>query len=262
MSDETAACEQCALGGRTAFRTPFSMAFQPIIDINDGRIYAHEALVRGLDGSSAWSVLSQLTDETRYSFDQSSRVRAISLAQSLGLTQRLSINFMPNAIYEPTRCLAATLAAAEKTGFPLQQIMFELTETEEIVDIAHVRNIIETYREAGFRTAIDDFGAGYAGLDLLAEIQPDVLKIDIKLVRDVDTDPRRRKIIDAIVGLCSALGIETVAEGIETAGELAALRESGVDMAQGYFIGRPLFEGLACQSQVDAVLGQSVSRVA
>jgi EAL domain-containing protein (putative c-di-GMP-specific phosphodiesterase class I) len=126
--------------------------------------------VRGVNGESALSILDRLTDEIRYQFDQASRVMAIKTAGALFERKdlRLSINFMPNAVYEPTACIQKTLAAAKSVDFPSKNLMFEFTENERMVDPFHVQNIIEVYRKLGFWTALDDFGAGYAGLRLLS----------------------------------------------------------------------------------------------
>ena len=94
------------------------MAFQPIVDLRDGSVFAYEALVRGLDGEPAKTILDQVIDENRFTFDQRCRVRAVELAAKLGVTCHLSINFMPNAVYEPNRCLRATFEAAASFGFP------------------------------------------------------------------------------------------------------------------------------------------------
>lgn len=113
--------------------------------------------------------------------DQQCRVKAIELASRLYYpleNVKLSINFMPNAVYEPRACIRVTLAAAMKTGFPLDRIIFEFTENEQL-DTKHVLNILRTYRNMGFKTAIDDFGAGHAGLALLAHFQPDIVKLDM-----------------------------------------------------------------------------------
>src|SRR5262245_56919810 len=107
-----------------------SMAFQPIIDLGARSIFAYEALVRGTDGSSAASVLERVDEDNRYAFDQRCRVRAVEMASALGMTTNLSINFMPNAVYEPTRCLRTTLEAALRTGFPVERIIFETTQDE------------------------------------------------------------------------------------------------------------------------------------
>ena len=177
------------------------MAFQPIIDLSANAIWGYEALVRGRDGSGAAGVLAAVSDENRYRFDQACRVTAIELAGAglpSGSTSKLSINFMPNAVYEPTACIRASLAAAAKARFDPGRLMFEFTENERIEDTAHVGNIIDTYRRIGFTTALDDFGAGYAGLGLLARFHPDLIKIDMDLIRGVHSSPARQAIIRGI----------------------------------------------------------------
>src|SRR5690349_15714128 len=117
-------CDGCRDGA--AFEVPFSMAFQPIVNIRTGAVFAHEALVRGPNGEGAGSVLSQIKDSNRYAFDQQCRVKAIELASGLydpADDVKLSINFMPNAVYEPRACIRLTLATAMKTGFPLDRII-------------------------------------------------------------------------------------------------------------------------------------------
>jgi EAL domain-containing protein (putative c-di-GMP-specific phosphodiesterase class I) len=223
------------------------MAFQPIVELETGRPYAYEALVRGPAGEGAASVLGLVTPENRYAFDQQCRVKAIEGAVRAGILEgdaRLSINFLPNAVYSPVACIQVTLRAAAATGFPIHRLIFEFTENEEMVDPAHVRNIIETYRRMGFRTALDDFGAGHAGLGLLANFQPDAIKLDMELVRGIDSSLPRRMIVQALVRMCSDMGIRLIAEGVETAGELDSLRAIGVRFAQGYLFARPELERL------------------
>jgi EAL domain-containing protein (putative c-di-GMP-specific phosphodiesterase class I) len=238
-------CGACRSGER--FAMPFSMAFQPIVDLATGGVFAYEALVRGLNGESAASILGQVTDQTRYGFDQACRKRAIELAAELRLPETgalLSINFLPNAVYEPKTCLAVTLSAARRTGFPLDRLLFEVTESEEVVDHDHLNSILDQYKAMGFRTAIDDFGAGYSGLNLLARFQPDIIKLDMELVRGIDGNPVRRAIVDSMLRICRDLSITAVAEGIETPGECATLLELGVTLQQGYLFARPGFETL------------------
>lgn len=238
-------CEGCRSGGELDFG--FSMAFQPIYDVGAERVWGYEALIRGLGGEGAYSVLSKVTPEKKYLFDQSCRVKAIELASRLfpaGSDLQLSINFMPNAVYEPAACLRATLTAARRFSFPQKSIMFEFTEDEEVVDTDHLRKIITEYRRQGFLTAIDDFGAGFAGLGLLADFQPDLIKIDMKLVRDVDTSHARRTIVSAIVFVARELGITLLAEGVETEAEFESLRAAGIKLFQGYYFAKPAFEAL------------------
>jgi EAL domain-containing protein (putative c-di-GMP-specific phosphodiesterase class I) len=238
-------CAGCRDGAGLDF--DFSMAFQPIVDVVEGVPFAYEALVRGPAGESAHSVLSQVSDANRYTFDQQCRVKAIETAARAGLIEtgaRLSINFLPNAVYSPAACIQLTLKTARATGFPTSRLIFEFTENEEMADPGHVANIIATYQKMGFGTALDDFGAGHAGLNLLARFQPDIIKLDMELIRGLDTSLPRRMIVDAVVKMCAALGVTVIAEGIETAGELEALRAIGVRYIQGYYFARPAFEAL------------------
>jgi EAL domain-containing protein (putative c-di-GMP-specific phosphodiesterase class I) len=224
-----------------------AMAFQPIVDVQTGRPFAYEALVRGGNGEGAGTVLAQVTPENRYAFDQKCRVAAIEGAVAAGILDtdaRLSINFLPNAVYSPVACIQLTLKTARETGFPTDRLIFEFTENEEMADTDHVKTIVETYRKMGFCTAIDDFGAGHAGLGLLAKFQTDFIKLDMDLIRGIDTSMPRRMIVESVVRLCGELGIQVIAEGIETAAEYDALRAIGVRYIQGYLLARPGFKCL------------------
>ena len=238
-------CAGCRDGAELDFG--FSMAFQPIVDITTGDPFAYEALVRGPAGEPALSVLDQVTPENRYAFDQQCRVKAIETATRAGLLggpARLSINFLPNAVYSPKACIQLTLRTAAANAFPTDRLIFEFTENEKMADPGHVANIVHSYQQMGFGTAIDDFGAGHAGLGLLARFQPDIIKLDMELVRGLDTCLPRRMIVAGVVRLAGELGITVIAEGIETDGELAALKEIGVRYIQGYLLARPAFETL------------------
>lgn len=238
-------CQGCQSGPELDF--DFSMAFQPIYDVSAERVWGYEALVRGTAGEGAGAILSRVRDETKYRFDQACRTKALEWASRLfpsGHGLRLSINFMPNAVYEPAACLRATLKAASEHRFPLQQVMFEFTENEAIVDTGHLKRILDEYRRRGFITALDDFGAGYAGLGLLADFQPDLIKIDMHLVRGIDTDRARMAIVAAIVTIARELGIEILAEGVETEAEFHLLRTAGISLFQGYWFAKPAFEAL------------------
>lgn len=222
----------------------FDHAFQPIVDVPMRMIYAHEALVRGPEGEGALSVLSQVDDSNRYAFDQACRVNAIRGAAALGMQGMLSINFMPNAVYRPEACIQTTLVAAREYGFPIDQIIFETTENEKIIDRKFLIEILTEYQRFGFKTAIDDFGAGYAGLDLLADFQPDLIKIDMELIRGIDTNRPRQVIVNSILDMCALLDIEVIAEGIETYAEYRCLADLGIAYMQGFYFSRPQFRGL------------------
>ena len=223
------------------------MAFQPIVDIETGRAWAYEALVRGPNGEGAGEVLAAVTPENRYAFDQQCRVAAITQAVEAGIVgtgARLSINFLPNAVYSPVACIQLTLKTAAAVGFPADRLIFEFTENEEMVDSGHVSNIVETYRRMGFSTALDDFVAGHAGIALLSRFQTDIVKLDMALIRDLDTSLPRRMIVDGLVRMFERMDIAVVAEGIETSGEYEALRSIGVRYMQGYLLARPGYRSL------------------
>ena len=235
-------CSACRDGKGLDF--PISMAFQPIIDINTRQVFAHEALVRGPAGESAGSLLDRLNRDNLYPFDQACRVTALEWAARLQIQNKISINFMPNAVYKPETCIRATLEAAERVKFPLSRIIFEVTEQEQVLDIDHLTGILRAYRKQGFMTAIDDFGAGYAGLNLLADFQPDLIKLDMLLIRGIDQDPVRQILVEATLQMCRKLNIRVIGEGVETLGELQVLRDMGVELFQGYLLAKPGFECL------------------
>ena len=234
-------CSECLSSPGLDFE--FKMAFQPIIDIGNGQVFAYEALVRGIQGEGAAEVLARVNDGNRYRFDQACRVKAIERAVQLGLLRlpgcHLSINFLPNAIYRPETCIRSTLEACTRFDFPPELLMFEVTEGERVSDGKHLQGIFTDYRKRGFLTAIDDFGAGYAGLNLLALFQPHVLKIDMELTRNIHQVDSKRAIVEGIVLVASRLNIQLIAEGIETTEERDTLRELGVSLQQGYLYARP-----------------------
>lgn len=238
-------CTGCRDGGALDFDV--AMAFQPIVDADTGAVYAYEALVRGVNGEGAGEVLSRVTPDNRYAFDQRCRVRAIESAVACGMVDtgaRLSINFLPNAVYSPMACIQLTLKTSAATGFPLERLVFEFTEHERMEDTGHVRGIVDAYRRLGFATALDDFGAGHSGLGLLANMQPDIIKLDMDLIRAIDTSLPRRMIVQSVVRLARNLGITLIAEGIETEAEYHTLRMLGIRYVQGYLIARPAFMAL------------------
>ncbi|MGV3618146.1 MAG: EAL domain-containing protein [Fimbriimonas sp.] len=235
-------CAECVRGGALDF--DFTMAFQPIVDLDTREIFAHEALVRGMEGEPAGHVFAHVNESNQYRFDQVCRTKAIELGSRLIDGPFLSINFMPLAVYRPELCIRTTLEAAETFGFPPSRIIFEFTEQERLDDIEHIRSIVDTYKEIGFLVAIDDFGAGHAGLNLLAELRADIVKIDMGLIRNIDTNPRKQTIVGGLIAMIRSLSMRVVVEGVETSDEVSALRDLGADLFQGYYFARPAFRAL------------------
>ncbi len=243
---EPVGCNVCRDKSQLPF--DFTMAFQPIMDLVEERPFAYEALVRGVNGESAATVLGWVDDSNRYRFDQACRVKAIELAARLHLAAlpgcRLSINFLPNAVYRAETCIRATMEAAHNFSFPHDRIMFEVTEGEQVTNGAHLKAIFNEYRRQGLITAIDDFGAGYAGLNMLVQFQPHEIKLDMELIRNIHQDPVRQAIVCGIALVCDKLQIDLVAEGVETVQESQYLSSVGVRYQQGYWFARPAWEAL------------------
>ena len=235
-------CRHCADLAQLDF--DFTYAFQPIVDVKEGCIFSYEALVRGLNNEPAGDIYKQVNQDNLYRFDQSCRVKAIELATRLGIDCRLNINFFPNAVYQPELCIRSTLEAANAYSFPIENIVFEVIEGEVIRDQAHLANIINCYKKQGFKTAIDDFGSGYAGLNLLAEYQPDFIKLDRQLVTGIHRNPVRQAIARAVIMVCKDLHIDLLAEGVEEIAEVAWFVDQGVELFQGNYFAEPGFESL------------------
>ena len=235
-------CAYCNNGAGLGF--DFTFAFQPIVDDHQREVRAYEALVRGPNGEGAGTILQRVTGDVIYRFDQACRVKAVKLASELNLQQQLCINFMPNAVYSPATCIRTTLAAARYYHFDTSKLVFEFTEAETLASTDHLVNIIDAYRGMGFAIAIDDYGAGYSRINLLVDTSPQYLKLDMSLVRDCDRQPAKQALIEGTVLTMEKLGIETIAEGVETEAEYAWCRAHGINLFQGYLLARPGFRTL------------------
>lgn len=221
--------------------------YQPVVSATDGALWGYECLVRGRspqgdlifpDQLIAWSNQENLT----FMFDRMCRETHLRNAARYFTGRkdvRLLLNFLPTAIYSAEFCLATTVAAARMGGFEAGQIMFELVETEEFKNLPHLRSILDYYRRKGFGIALDDLGSGYAGLTLLGELNPDMIKIDRHLISKVDSSPMHRDICASLIRLGRDHGKIVLAEGIETVAQKKTLGDMGVDLFQGYLFGRP-----------------------
>lgn len=219
--------------------------FQPIVAARSpGEVYAQECLLRGVDENGAVIPPGSILQAAResgllFQTDLAARRAAIRAAAARGLRTRIFVNFTPTSIYDPVFCLRSTVEAVDAAGLTRENVVFEVTESEDVGDPEHLSNIVGYYRERGFGIALDDLGAGYSSLNLVHRLRPDFVKLDMDLTRDVDTDPYKAMIASKMLELAGGLGIRTIVEGVETPGELDWVQRAGADFVQGYFIARP-----------------------
>jgi EAL domain-containing protein (putative c-di-GMP-specific phosphodiesterase class I) len=206
-------------------------------------VVAHEALLRGVvdgrevGGGDLFFVAEQAGWLPR--LDRIGRESAITGAESWLGDDDLYVNFNPASIYRPQVCLASTARAVEETGIAPGQLVFEVVESHAIADRGHLVSVLDHFRELGWRVALDDVGAGWSSLSLLAAVRPDVVKLDKRLVQELPDDGART-VLKAVTDLAHQLDAVVVAEGVETerlAEEVAAL---GADLGQGWLFGRPV----------------------
>jgi EAL domain-containing protein (putative c-di-GMP-specific phosphodiesterase class I) len=220
----------------------FSYAFQPIVNALTCQVLSYEALIRGPSNEPAFQVFEQVPADGKQQFDQDSRAVAIAQGMKLGLDCHLNLNFLPQSLHVSRESIRTTLEAADRYDLPIERIILEVTEGELISDPASFAALLNEYRVRGLKVAIDDFGAGFAGLNLLADFQPDQVKIDMHLVRGIERNGPRQAIVRAVAQVCGELGIEVIAEGVETAQEYLWLLDHGIRLFQGYLFARPGFE--------------------
>lgn len=175
------------------------------------------------------------------------RIAALEAAARLGLRTRININFHPSDIAHSPTAISSLLDAAGRCGIAPESIVLEVLESEIIRDSGDFSARMNPYRASGLTFAIDDFGAGYAGLNLLADFQPDLLKIDMNLVRGIERNGPRQAILRGIARTCLDLGIDLIAEGVETVEEYAWFRAEGIELFQGFLLAKPVFDRLSTE---------------
>lgn len=233
-----------------SFATPtgtidFRIAFQPIVDVRARRVHGYEALLRGARGEGAAMVFAACPWAQRPLLDRAARLRALAHAVDANLDAVLAVNLIPESVAETRDSISETLHAARASAFPFERLCFEVAAQEAADDPARISEIMRRYRRAGLRTAMDDFGGAFDSLNVLADFQPDLVKLDPVLTRGIAGDRTRQALARAVVGACEELDIDAVAEGLESADDLANLHELGIDLFQGHLLGAPTLEQFA-----------------
>jgi len=222
----------------------FSFAFQPIVDACNQQIISFEALVRGPHGEPSNSVFAQVNNDDFGKFDEVCRQKAIHLASRLKISNNLCLNLSAQGLYQVDSSLITTFHASMESGLSTEKIIFEVLETANLTDQHSLLHYLKLINDFGFKTSIDDFGAGYSGLKLLVKYQPTYIKLDRHLIGDIQDDKIKQSVFLGIQQICTHLSIEIVAEGVEQAGEYRWLSQAGVNIFQGYYFARPAFEAL------------------
>jgi EAL domain-containing protein (putative c-di-GMP-specific phosphodiesterase class I) len=232
------------VGDRAALEISFAralsglwMAYQPIVSWPDGRIHGYEALLRTneqalgnptvfLSGAERLGRLRELGRGVR---------EAIATNMQLAPGETLFVNLHPSDLADEQ-----LYSRADPLAPFASSIVLEITERASLDTVGDLQSRLAGLRSAGFRIALDDLGAGYAGLTSLAQLQPEVVKLDMSLVRDVDTNLTKQKLVGTMARLSMELDMRVVVEGVETVGERDALATLGCDLFQGHLFGRPV----------------------
>jgi EAL domain-containing protein (putative c-di-GMP-specific phosphodiesterase class I) len=211
--------------------------YHPIVDASTGRIFGYEALARGtLRALRRPEVMFEVAAQLGNIWELSRvcRRRAIEgMRELLQPGELLFLNVDPHDFDDPT-FTPADLATSEP-----ERVVLEITERVAIKDYARFRDRLRSFRDHGFRFAVDDAGSGYAGLGSIANLEPDFIKLDLSLITGIDTNFIKQGLVESIVGFANEQGAKVIAEGVERAAEYEAVKKLGVHLVQGFFLHRP-----------------------
>ncbi|GLH44410.1 diguanylate phosphodiesterase [Pseudomonas atacamensis] len=217
--------------------------FQPIICLSERRILGYEALTRGPSNSPLHSPIALFAVAR-----QAGRLSELEIAcrqsacrrfNEQQLPGKLFLNVSPESLLEAAHQPGRTLQLLQDLGIAPSQVVIELTEQTPIDDFQLLQTALHHYRAMGFSIALDDLGAGYSSLRLWSELRPDYVKIDRHFIDGIHQDALKREFVGSILQIAKASRAQVIAEGIELPEELAVLTEMGVDLVQGYLLGRP-----------------------
>lgn len=221
----------------------FYALYQPIVSLDSGEAVGYESLLRatnedGTEIGAADLFRAAIAGGWTNSLDRVGREVAIRDAAGWIGDASLFINFIPTSVYRPEVCMATTFAAASTYGLDVRQIVFEMVETDRTDDISHLLDVVDHYRARGSRVAVDDVGSGYSSLEVVAQVRPEIIKVEQRLIRQLP-DPTATAIVGAVAKIASDLGARLVAEGVETAEHVERAAALGCDLAQGWYFGKP-----------------------
>ncbi|MDI2589532.1 GGDEF domain-containing protein [Psychrobacillus sp. NEAU-3TGS] len=238
--------------------------FQPIISLHSGQIYGYEALSRG----PANTVLHNpemlfdyaLKNGQLWELENLCRANALKCAHDLKAEGKLFLNVNPNIMNDSKFKQGFTKEYLSKFHMDADSIVFEITEREAINNLKDFISTIDHYKNQYYQIAVDDVGAGYSGLNVITDVRPHYMKLDMKLIRDIDRDRTKQLLVSSLSEFANYSQINIIAEGIETKDELRTLIDIGVHFGQGYFIQKPATQLYPVREEVKTIIKAEVSR--
>lgn len=217
--------------------------YQPILNA-DKSVYAYELLARFTDEEGSIIYPNVIFDAARkrgrlYALDRLCRLTAVRHAIHIPKGIKAFINFIPTSIYSPEFCLRSTTALAEHLALATEKLVFEVVETDKVDDVNHLKTILHYYQDRGFNYALDDVGTGHSTINLLADLQPHVMKLDMKFVQGVASNKQLQVVAEQFLQKANEIGSIPLAEGIETEEDFDWLKQRGYQLFQGYLFGKP-----------------------
>ena len=217
--------------------------YQPILDFRTGRIMGWEALTRGPRDSSFRSpiILFETAEQLGrlFALEKICRESAIRNLGTIQDDQKLFLNISPKTMADPEFSPGNTLKLMASAGLTPDNIVFEITERHSVQEFDLFYRTLDHYRSQGFKIAVDDAGAGYAGLTTIAELQPEYIKLDKSLITGIHKDPVKRALVETTTTFADKIGSQIIAEGIECKAQAVCLKDIGVHCGQGFFLARP-----------------------
>lgn len=233
--------EQCL--ERVISERRLTVLFQPIISNKSREVYGYEALIRGPSNTPLHAPVSLFETAVRHGrlVDLELLCREISIRQfrRLNLPGKLFLNASPETLFQPGFRSGCTLDMLRREGLSPSRVVIELTEHYPLDNYEVVREALQHYREMGFEIAIDDLGAGYAGLRMWSELRPDYVKIDRHFMQDIHEDEVKQEFVRSIRNIARGLDCRVIGEGVETAEEYRIAINMGLEFCQGYYFSRP-----------------------
>lgn len=223
-------------------------AFQPIINISDGTVYGYELLLRNYENAGFKSIQdffdTAYEDGVLYQVDLALREKGIEKYKKIKnyKDKKMFYNIDNRVLEMADYSTGNTSKIITKHCIDSSNIIFEISERHKFQSVIDMKNVLTIYKQQGYKIAVDDYGSGYSGLQLLYYTEPDIIKIDKFFIENINIDYKKKLFINNVINLAHLLGIKVIAEGVESEEQFKTCRDIGCDFIQGYFIQRPVIK--------------------